>query len=623
MSSITPHYRTITDLLQSRTFSIDEYQREYKWERENIEELVHDLTSTFVRSYSEGDTPRHAADYDAYFLGSIIVTRRGNKSYLVDGQQRVTSLTLLLIHLYRQATALGLGVLSTIEPLIYSDNYGEKIFNLDIAERTPVIRALFQGEEFNPDDKEESIRTMARRYADIEDLEIADELGEGFETFIYWLLRRVGLIEIATDSDRHAYAIFETMNDRGKPLSPVDMVKAYLLAPIEDSADRASANERWKRTVLDLISWGDEPDTERDANCIKAWLRAQYAESTRERRKGAVDKDWELIGSGFHRWLRDNSARAGVGGHQQNLRMMTEEFPFFARQYLRIHDAGRTLTPGLESVFYNAHNDFTWQYTVLLAPLCVTDDEDTVRRKIEATAAYLDIWLMRRVVNYMRSGYSAVNYAMWSLCREIRRKPLDELIGILVGKLEAEDVTFEGSVTNGRGGVEDLRLNQFSKRYIYHLLARVTAHVDAGAGRADGFAHLVDRGLKNPFDIEHIWADKYERYAEQFEGRQDFDAWRNDVAALVLLPADVNRSVGDKPFEDKSAAYGKQNFYAASLTAGAYQHQPKFAQFCQSEQLPFQAYERFGKHEQEERSALLLRLVNAVWSPQRLEELKA
>ncbi len=43
MSTITPHYRTITQLLQSRSFSIDEYQREYKWERENIEELVSDL----------------------------------------------------------------------------------------------------------------------------------------------------------------------------------------------------------------------------------------------------------------------------------------------------------------------------------------------------------------------------------------------------------------------------------------------------------------------------------------------------------------------------------------------------------------------------------------------------
>lgn len=103
MSSITPHYRTITELLQSRSFSIDEYQREYKWDRADIEELVTDLQNKFDTSYVEGDPPKKAGEYADYFLGSIIVTDRNNKSYLVDGQQRVTSLTLLLIHLYREA----------------------------------------------------------------------------------------------------------------------------------------------------------------------------------------------------------------------------------------------------------------------------------------------------------------------------------------------------------------------------------------------------------------------------------------------------------------------------------------------------------------------------------------
>ena len=50
------------------------------------------------------------------------------------------------------------------------------------------------------------------------------------------------------------------MNDRGKPLSPVDMLKAYLLAPIQDERERSDANRVWKKTVLDLISWGGEPD---------------------------------------------------------------------------------------------------------------------------------------------------------------------------------------------------------------------------------------------------------------------------------------------------------------------------------------------------------------------------
>ena len=52
--------------------------------------------------------------------------------------------------------------------------------------------------------------------------------------------------------------------------------------------------------------------------------------------------------------------------------------------------------------------------------------------------------------------------------------------------------------------------------------------------------------------------------------------WRNHVASLLLLPADVNRSLQAKPFDQKRVHYAKQNFYAASLDASAYQHQPQF-----------------------------------------------
>jgi uncharacterized protein with ParB-like and HNH nuclease domain len=103
MSTITPHYRTVQQLLQSQSFSIDEYQREYKWQKENIDELLTDLYDKFQKSYRDGDETKKAAGYEDYFLGSIIVSKRNGKSYLVDGQQRVTSLTLLLIYLYRAA----------------------------------------------------------------------------------------------------------------------------------------------------------------------------------------------------------------------------------------------------------------------------------------------------------------------------------------------------------------------------------------------------------------------------------------------------------------------------------------------------------------------------------------
>ncbi len=467
------------------------------------------------------------------------------------------------------------------------------------------------------------MQTMYARYGDIEQNDLIAELGDMLPHFAYWLMTKVGLIEIATDNDNYAYAIFETMNDRGKPLSPVDMLKAYLLAPVDDAELRRRANEVWKKQVLDLISWGNEHEPERDANCIKAWLRAQFADTIRDRKPRAMDKDWELIGSEFHRWVRDNRTRLNLGGQAENLALVMKEFPFFAKAYQRILQASSKYTKGWEAVFYNAHNDFTWQNTVLLASLVSRDDDETVRRKIVATATYLDIWLMRRVVNYIRVGYSSVSYAMCLLCRDIRRKSLPELVAVLKQKLAADDVTFEGNPAKDRHGIPDLGLNQFSRRYIFHLLARLTAFTEVKSGRSDSFDKYVDRDVSNPFDIEHVWPDDFPRYRSTFESAQDFADWRNHIPALLLLPQDVNRSLQAKPFEEKLPHYAKQNLYAASLGNAVYQYQPQFAAFRASTGLPFKSYDAFGKAEQVERQGLVLAMANLVWSPERLKEFAA
>jgi hypothetical protein len=70
----------------------------------------------------------------------------------------------------------------------------------------------------------------------------------------------------------------------------------------------------------------------------------------------------------------------------------------------------------------------------------------------------------------------------------------------------------------------------------------------------------------------------------------------------------------------KAPHYAKQNFYAASLTASAYEHQPQFAAFRDRFALPFKPYTRFGKIEQAERRHLILDLVKLIWSPSRLRE---
>ena len=94
---------------------------------------------------------------------------------------------------------------------------------------------------------------------------------------------------------------------------------------------------------------------------------------------------------------------------------------------------------------------------------------------------------------------------------------------------------------------------------------------------------------------------------------------RDHIAGLLLLPADVNRSLQAKRFEE-GPVYASQNLYAASLTDNAYLHQPQFRAFRERTGLPFKPYSRFGKNEQAERRALVIALVKEIWSPGRLKE---
>ena len=108
--------------------------------------------------------------------------------------------------------------------------------------------------------------------------------------------------------------------------------------------------------------------------------------------------------------------------------------------------------------------------------------------------------------------------------------------------------------------------------------------------------------------------------AGDFSTAEEFHDWCNHVASLLLLPADVNRSLQDKPFALKRAHYAKQNFFAASLDASAYVHQPQFQRFSAEHAFPFRASENFTKGDQMARRELVAALVDWIWSPRRLEE---
>jgi hypothetical protein len=424
--------------------------------------------------------------------------------------------------------------------------------------------------------------------------------------FIYWLKSNVDLIEIKT-SYEEAYSIFETMNDRGLSLSPTDMLKGYLLAKIEDSRERGQAESLWKSRLLELSKFGKEED----ADFFKAWLRAKYADTIRERKKGAVNQDFEKIGTRFHKWVHDESRRIGLRTSSDFRNFVMQEFKTFSGHYMRVLEAARHMTAGMEYIFYNAHNNFTLQYPLVLAPLRSSDDLDTANRKIRLVAGYLDIFIARRAVNFRTLDYSSIVYTMFNLMKEIRGLDVPELVAVLREKVATMPERFDG--------MKYFRLNLWSKRYVHHILARIISHIEEQSDVTPNFSDYIARGGRNPFEIEHIWADRYDLHEDEFANKFDFDIYRSRIGNLILLRSDVNRSIGDDPYEKKLEVYRGQNVLARSLEEQFYHNNHRFLEYKARSGLPFQPHPSFKKADLDARQELYRLICEEIWSPSRFD----
>ncbi len=595
----------VFEVLNEKKYTVDYFQREYSWEQKHIEQLVTDLTSTFLDVYKEGDDRAEVEHYNNYYLGPFVVSSKDGGKSIIDGQQRLTSLTLLLIFLNNLQKELG--GKESIEPLVFSEKYGKKSFNIQVEERMKCLEKLFlEGSyEAQPDD-DESTLNMANRYADIVEAFPEEIKGKAFPYFLDWLKYNVILVEITAYSDDNAYTIFEAMNDRGLNLTSTEMLKGYVLSRFKVAKDREKANFLWKESIQSLHRYSKDEDQK----FFQAWLRGQFADTIRQGKAGSSNEDFEKIGTRFHSWFRDNLEKIGVNADSQDdfRKLLHEEMKFYLRAYVDILDAQKVEKAGWEHVFYH----FQWGIAdslglpLMLAPLKSTDPSEVTRQKINEVARFLEAFAVRRSINFRKFGASSIRYTMYSLVKELRSKDLDSLRGVLRNKLAEMPETWEG--------VGEFRLHGMNRQFVKFLLARVTGFIEHQSGGVANFStYFASPGAK-PFEVEHIWEDKFEEHRDEFEQKHEFDTYRNRIGDLVLLPQGTNQSYGAKPYAEKVQHYLKENLLVKSLHPKTYESNPNFIGMVQRLDIPFRHHETFGKADIDERQKLIRRICEVIWN---------
>jgi uncharacterized protein with ParB-like and HNH nuclease domain len=242
----------------------------------NVRRLVEDLHRRFSAQWNELHDRKDISRYKPYFLGPYVYFQDGDITYLVDGQQRITTLHLLLIFIRNLLVEQeALDESRQIETLIYNVMYGERRYTIDIDDRTPLLDALMKAQSYQvrPSDPP-SVRNLWERYTDLDEQFPLDLMGEALPYFHDWLLHRVCLVGIEAHDQGHGWEIFETMNDRGLQLSPLDLLKSFLLARA-DQTQHQRLNNAWRKALTALSALGG---TGAASDFVKALLIGRYAD---------------------------------------------------------------------------------------------------------------------------------------------------------------------------------------------------------------------------------------------------------------------------------------------------------------------------------------------------------
>ncbi|HEX5159606.1 MAG TPA: DUF262 domain-containing HNH endonuclease family protein [Ktedonobacterales bacterium] len=259
-------------------FVVPPYQRPYLWETEHAGDLLDDLLDFM------GDSDAAVSDLNPYFLGSIVLIKKNTPdAQIVDGQQRLITLTILL------------SVLRALVPLEYSDSISKRIYDtkdpvagLDARFRLHPKRqdASFFEQHIQRADGIDSLRplnlaklTDSKRHMAENALYLYDQLKDTSEELrirlAQFIIQRCLLVVVSTPDLDSAYRIFSVLNDRGLDLAYTDILKADIIGRLPDALQQMYT-EKWDEIEEDL----GRSDFEALQSHILTLYRGQHAKKS-------------------------------------------------------------------------------------------------------------------------------------------------------------------------------------------------------------------------------------------------------------------------------------------------------------------------------------------------------
>lgn len=554
MARIENHKYTISEAFNECFYIVPDYQREYVWTDKEVQQLLDDINEQV-----DSGTTRE------YFIGTILVSPTNEKNHyeVIDGQQRLTTFYLLLCAL--RYLFEGQPQSQVIDKLIttsYTNNDGDVCTSLKLEPRYEnAAEVMGKLVELNTEPQAVRIGIQAAGITSFGSLEnlintystiyryLQDNYQELSELKKFWgyLANDVVFIQISTDVSS-ALKIFETINERGVGLNPMDLLKNLLFTQVKQE-EFTRLKDEWKKITKPL-----EKGKEKPLRLLRYFLMANYV--IKNSRADAIVREDEI-----YDWFVDKKNAALCD---------YENKPFeFVRKVIRnveyylafANGLGNDFKPSLamESLKRMTGGAFSLHYVLLLVAAKLPKD------LFDHFVGQLESFLFYYIFTKTSTKELERNFSFWA----------DELRAIAEmndkkAQVEMLD-TFVSQRFEQNMRIKQAELDDALKRYSLHtmqqyrtryLLARLTQHVDMA------YNGLKQRGSLEPYtklEIEHILpnnpTEKLRVAWAQENPDTDYDSYKNRLGNLTLLEKPINIVASNDFYTHKKAEYGKSGNY--------------------------------------------------------------
>ena len=508
-------------------FVIPSYQRPYAWTVDQASELLDDLVAFHDVEGEEG-----------YFLGSIVLIKSEGAplSEVIDGQQRLTTLTILLA-----VMACAHNGENKEEIKSYILEPGKKMEGIQPKPRLSLRerdRAFFkkyvQGLNLAKlveldassvaNESQFNIRANAAY--------LLSEVEKRFKTldqlvaFVAFLLTRCYLVAVSTPTQESAFRVFSVMNSRGLDLQPTDIIKADVIGQMKDEAEREHCNDKWEEMEVELTRSG--------FNDLFSYIRMIYA---KEKAKRSLLEEF----------------RTHVLPMNPNPKVFVDEvLEPFADTLNDIRSASFAATKNAETVnhyirWLNRIDNSDW-----IPPAMLFLKE--YRHKPARVSRFFQ--LLERLAAFMHIDRYNVND---------RIEIYSDLISEIESGMAPDDM---GSLSFDKDDCKQFRraldgdIYQLTPRRRNYLILRLDSFISDGAATYDPKVLTIEHVMPQTVNEDSEWA-------EWWPNDEDRQRWVHRLANLVPLNKKRNSAAQNYDFSTKCEVYfaGTKNVSSYALTS--------------------------------------------------------